>query len=174
MFISRNGNQRSGAIFLILCGLAVYMAIPISDYDGFFVTGKNVIDQSPNELTRNWRRETVARVSGAIEMLARPGEKVLSFWPGYVFETSAFPYSGLECDSGLTFSAKLSSEQLARYHIASRGQIETAIQSRTPRIVVVGNQEYWRKPRQPYVDALTRAGYAINRKIDDTLIYIRP
>jgi hypothetical protein len=174
LVISVGRSQRSRAVFLMLCGLVAYMAIPITDYTGFFVTGKNVIDDSPNERTRNWRLGTVARVSEAIDTLARPGERIVSFWPGYVFETSAFPYAGLECDSGLTFSAKLGSEQLAKYHIASRGQIETDIQSRIPRIVVVGNQEYWRKPRQPYVDALTRAGYAIDRKIDDTLIYIRP
>jgi hypothetical protein len=172
--ISVSQSQRSRAVFLMLCGLTAYMVIPITDYEGFFATGKNVIAHSPNEGPRDWRLETVSRVSVAIDTLARPGERIVSFWPGYVFATSAFPYAGLECDSGLTFSAELSPEKLAKYHIASRGQIETDIQSRIPRIVVVGNQEYWHKPRQPYVDALARAGYAIDRRIDDTLIYIRP
>jgi hypothetical protein len=174
LVISGSRSQRSRTVFLILCGLAVYMLIPISDYDGFFVTGNNVIDQSPSERTLNWHLESVDRVSAAINTLARPGERIVSFWPGYVFQTSAVPYAGLECDSGITFSSKLNSEQLASYHIASRGKIEADIHSRIPRIVVVGNQEYWRKPRQPYVDALTRAGYAIYRKIGDTLIYTRP
>lgn len=173
LVISGRQSQRSRTVVLILCGLAAYMAIPITDYEGFFATGKNVIAHSPNEGPRDWRLGSVSRVSGAIDTLAQPGEKIISFWPGYLIEASAFPYPGLECDSGLTFSAELSPEQLAKYHIASRGQIETDIQSRIPRIVVIGNQEYWHKPRQPYINALARAGYAIDRKIGDTLIYIR-
>ena len=115
-------------------------------------------------------------VSRTIETLAHPGETVISFWPGYLVESTAAPYSGLECDTGITFSEKLNPNQLVAYHIASRGRVERAILSRTPRIVVLGNQEYWqqfRQSQQPYAEALARAGYAVSRQIGGALVYLR-
>ena len=111
-------------------------------------------------------------VSKAIDQLAAPGEKVMSFWPGYVFGTQAAPFPGFENDSGLHISALLTAGQRFKYHILCPSQIGAQIEAHIPRIVILGNQEYWHKPKQPYAEALVRTGYRCARLIGNTSIYV--
>ena len=88
----------------------------------------------------DWSLERVIEVSRAIDQIAKPGEEVASFWPGYVFQTGAIPFPGLENDFGLLISERLSPAQRLKYHILSSTEIEDDFAAHTPRIVVLGDQ----------------------------------
>jgi len=173
LFTSWDGKRRPKVVFALICTMLIYLAIPVTDYTRYFGVGPHTIIPSPSESRADREIERVRMVSRTIKALVHPGETVVSFWPGYIVESTATPYSGLECDTGITFSAKLSPEQLAAYHIASRGQIEDAIRSRIPRIVVLGNQEYWQQSRQPYIRVLASAGYVVARQIGGAFVYLK-
>jgi hypothetical protein len=154
----------------VLAALAIYLVAPINDYKEFVITGDCL--GVPGEGAANWNPVMVRAVSRSINELAAPGEQVMSFWPGYVFGTHAAPFPGFENDSGLPHSALLVAGQRSKYHIVCRSQIEAQIGTRRPRIVVLGNQEYWHQPKQPYMEALVHSGYHCVRLIENTSIYI--
>jgi len=149
--------------------LAIYLAAPVNEFRSFVLTGTGF--GVPGEGPANWNPKTVLAVSKTVDRLAAPGEEVMSFWPGYLFGTKAAPFPGFESDSGLACAARLTGAQRTRYHIVSRPQVEADIAAHIPRIVVLGNQEYWHDAKQPYVEALLRSGYHRVRLIEDTSIY---
>jgi hypothetical protein len=167
------GIHSRRSLRMAVCGvsLAIYFASAIGDYRKYFITGEGLNGIYFKNDPANWTLPAVRAVSAAIDELAGPGEMVMSFWPGYSFESRALPYPGFENDTGRTFSAALTDNQLTKYHVVSRSRIQTAIVGGIPRIVVVGNQEYRREPKQPYVEALERSGYVVARVIGGTSIY---
>jgi hypothetical protein len=169
-----NGNRRT-LLRTAICGvsLAMYFALAIGDYRKYFITGEGLNGIYFKKDPANWTLPAIRSVSGVIDELANPGERVMSFWPGYIFESKAIPYPRFENDSGRTISVTLTDSQLTNYHLVRRSSIEAEIADRIPRIVVVGNQEYWHEPQQPYVEALERSGYVVARIVGGASIYTR-
>jgi len=97
----------------------------------------------------------------------------MGFWPGYIFETKSSPYPGFESDCGRIFSAALSPAQVTKFHMVSPAAIVAEITLKAPRIVIIGNQEYWVESKQPYVEALKQSGYVVARRIGGASIYVR-
>ncbi len=149
--------------------LTIYVCAPIGEYRRFLIRGNGI--GLPIEPAVNWKPDTIAGVSKAIDKLAVPGERVMSFWPGYMLTSKASEFPGMENDSGLACSALLSAAQQAKYHIASRPQIEAELAAHKVRIVVLGNQEYLNLHKQPYAAVLLRSGYHVAAVIGDTSIY---
>lgn len=169
-----NGKRRTW-LRTAICGasLAIYCAVAIGDYRKYFITGEGLNGIYFKKDPANWTLPAVRAVSGVVDELANPGERVMSFWPGYIFESKAIPYPRFENDAGRTISATLTDSQLTKYHLVWRSGIEAEIAGRKPRIVVVGNQEYWHEPQQPYVEALERSGYVVARMVGGASIYTR-
>jgi hypothetical protein len=169
----RSGQEKVWLKVAVCTGAVLYVAASIPDYRKYFITGEGLNGIYRKKDPFNWTLPAVSAVSRAIDEFAVPGEPVMSFWPGYMIESKAAVYRGFEADSGRMFSAALSLEQLMKFHLASRAGVETDIATRIPRIVVMGNQEYWHESQQPYVDALDRAGYLVARRMGNTSIYMR-
>jgi Dolichyl-phosphate-mannose-protein mannosyltransferase len=168
-------GKRSTLLKTAICGasLSIYFAMVIGDYRKYFITGEGLNGIYFKKDPANWTLPAVRAVSGAVDEFANSGESVMSFWPGYIFESKAIPYPRFENDAGRTISATLTDSQLTKYHLVSRSIIEAEIAGRKPRIVVVGNQEYWHEHQQPYVEALERSGYVVARIVGGASIYTR-
>lgn len=80
------------------------------------------------------RAQTVAAI---IDVNTSPGEEVLSSWPGYLFETHAVQFPGLESDFAPAVAASLSPED-ARHHLrATVSRVEQAIRNQRTRLVTL-------------------------------------
>jgi hypothetical protein len=171
--LGRSTQEKAWLKVAVCIGAVLYVAASMPDYRKYFITGEGLNGIYRKKDPVNWTLAAVSAVSRAIDEFAAAGEPVMSFWPGYMVESRAAVYPGFEADSGRMFSAALSPEQLMKFHIASRADVDTELAARIPRIVVKGNQEYWRESPRPYVDALERSGYVVARKIGNTSIYLR-
>ena len=166
-------EERTKRYLLAACGtlLLVFVISAIPDYRRFLITGDNVFGIGGPAGAHNWRISTITEMSRAIDERIRPGERVMSLWPGYVFQSMAEPYAGLENNAGTYFGDRLSPAKQARYHILSPRGILADIASHVPRLVVVGNQETMRLGRKPFEEMLARSGYKVAREIGDSRLW---
>ena len=171
--LAGNRKERKRLIAGICLGTLFYLAPTMADCRKYFISGESLNGIYRNKDPEDWTLATVRAVSRGVDELAVPGERVMSFWPGYIIGSKATPYPGFESDCGRIFAGALSAEQLSKFHIVSGANIEAEIDARAPRIVVVGNQEYWSESRRRYVAALERSGYGIARQVRNTSIYVR-
>ena len=163
-------SATAGVCLVLLAGFA---ASAVPSFWRYCVTGYHVMGVKDPEDAHNWTLDKVTEVSREIDQLARPKEEVGSFWPGYIFASKANPYPGYENDFGWMITAKLTDDQRARYHILSRLDMEAGFAGHAPRIVVVGNQEFFDgAPRVSACAAILRYyHYASVRTIGDTSIF---
>lgn len=82
------------------------------------------------------RLSTVSRVAAAIDAGTRPGEEVLSSWPGYLFGTHARPVPGMENDFSPRNASTISAEKAHRYRMATIGDVEDWLRNRRTDVVV--------------------------------------
>jgi 4-amino-4-deoxy-L-arabinose transferase-like glycosyltransferase len=174
-------RARLGAAAACVALVGIYIAASANDFRRYLVTGDGVaglwqgVDKGDGKLQR------VREVSQAIDQIARPGETVASFWPGYIFQTKADPFPGFETDYAFLISEKLTPEQRARYHVLSRAEVEADFAAHRPRVVVLGNQipvkaaEHWRKLLEmegAFGRSLSAHEYVLVRSIGGTSIYV--
>lgn len=154
--------------------VAIFAAASAQDYVRFLKTGQDVIGIRVRDRANNWRIETVNAVSRGIDELAAPGERVMSFWPGYYLQSKADPLPGFENNTGRERAEALSPGELSKYHIVSGYQVARELAHHNPRLVVLGNQEYMRLESRPYEEMLVRSGYVAVRRIGHTSIWAAP
>jgi hypothetical protein len=85
-----------------------------------------------------WSLDAIEQVTSAIERHSEAEDFVLSFWPGFVFESGRQYLPGLENQFGIGLTNQLTPRQCRRYHIADYQQILTAFRLRRPKVVVIG------------------------------------
>lgn len=156
-----------------LMALVAFVSVSVADARSYLVTGNNSYGIASREEAVNWRIDTIVAVSRGIEEVLRPGEQVMSLWPGYIFQSHVDPYPGLENHTGLYVAPRLSPIQLSRYRIISRGQVEAEVDARRPQLFVVGNQDSMGVDGTPYTKMLAEHGYRVVRVIADASIYER-
>jgi hypothetical protein len=166
-------KPRKVATSLIFACLAIFVSVSIIDVRRYLVTGDGVIGLSGAQDAINWRIDTVRAISRSIDAIISPGEPVMSFWPGYIFESKAVPVSGFENNFGLLVSAPLSPASLSQYHIVSLQRIIAELRAREPRVVVLGNQDYIGEYMALYGKALRTNSYLPVRNIGASSIYLR-
>jgi len=174
------GSRRERLVAVAGCVLlaAVYLAASVNDFRKYLITGEGIPTVRWAHDKDDWRQQRIIEVSQAIDQIARPGEIVASFWKGYIFQTQASPFPGLEADSGLPIAGKLTPEQRARYHILSWEQIQANFAAHVPRVVVVQNNQEHKSILVPEVmgdaakSSLLTNGYTLVRSIGDTSIYV--
>jgi hypothetical protein len=167
-------DRRKKSHLLMACGsvLLVFVVSAIPDYRRFLSTGTQVADGPAR--APNWRIPAISAVSRAIDEQIRPAERVMSLWPGYIFQSKAEPYAGLENNSATYFADdRLSPSEQVRYHILSPRSIQADIAAHRPRLVVIGNQESMMgvKP-EPFEKVLASNGYKVVRKIGDSKLWL--
>jgi 4-amino-4-deoxy-L-arabinose transferase-like glycosyltransferase len=103
-----------------------------------------------------------ARAAAAfVEARTRPGEAVLTPWPGYLFGTHAVPVAGLENDFAPHVAAALSADDAQRYRMATITDVERMIREHRTRVVVY---KHWVEVAPPVPDwrgELDRSGYLL-------------
>ena len=161
--------------------LGVYLAASFPDFRKYLISGDgiNAVEAAPDK--EDWKLPRVLEVSGAIDQVASPGETVASFSPGDIFQTKTTPFPGLENDFGLPISARLTSQQRARYHVLSPGDVEADFAAHRPRIVVLRNQvlvsltakgdRKW-NTGEDFKSVLRAQGYTLVRSIGGISIYV--
>lgn len=181
-FLTTRWARRTTVVTSTACVLAVacYIAASVHDFRRYLVTGSDVAGVEPG-LERDFRLEHVLAVSRAIDQVAAPGEAVASFWPGYIFQSHAEPFPGLENDFALPIADQLTSEQRRRYHVLSPAEVEADFAVHTPRIVVLREHiitptdvEFRRKLRlleDRFRDSLALDGYRHLSSVGDLSIY---
>jgi hypothetical protein len=110
------------------------------------------------------RISDVQAVSRAVDRVAHRGDLVLSFWPGFVYETDARQFPGLESDfapAGVA-NAHLSAARAAEYHMLSTAGMKQAINSHAVRVIVLGKGAA--NLGVPWRRLITAAGY---RPVDE-------
>ena len=170
--IARDGREKRNLLVGCAIILVAFVASSIPAYRRFLVTGDQVSGIRGREMASNWRMAAIGRVSQAIDERIRPGERVLSLWPGYIFQSTAQPYSGLENNSGTSLAGRLSRAQQARYHMLPPSAFLADIAAREPRLVVLGNHEYADVVTEPFEKALVSSGYKVEWRLGDTTLWM--
>ncbi len=123
-----------------------------------------------------WRLDSYRQVSQVIAANTRPGEVVLSFWPGFVFESGRGYFPGLENDYALRLMEKQPPDLRAEYHLTSYQQIMRAIDTQETTVLVIHPRinEYFETISAAQVQAFhaaVDANYSRIANIDDIEIY---
>jgi hypothetical protein len=153
--------HRTAAIALI----AMYVvAAPVHAYH-FVISGQQVPGVSGAPDAKNWRIETLRRISSEIDA-HNPGHRpFLTFWPGYAVESESPVVAGLENHFGLLVAHQLDATRRRRLILMSTDEVGRQIDE-GDRLVVLGNwvdRESWR-PR------LAAAGYRVVARVEDAEI----
>jgi hypothetical protein len=154
--------------------LAGFVASAVPSFRRYLVTGERVIGIKNIDDAPNWTLDRVAEVSVAIDRLAMPREEIGSFWPGYIFASTANPYPGFENDFGWMITGKLTDSQREKYHILTQSDVEAEFAAHSPRVVVLGNQEFF--DGAPLVSACAKIlranNYVAVSAVGDTSIFV--
>ncbi len=175
-YLARSRSLRAVALAGVVCAilLASFLAFGVRSFKWYLFTGDNVPGIMEQRNTRRWSLEQVTAVSAAIDQLTMPGEQVLSFWPGYIFASSADPYPEFENQFGMGISGHLSPEKQQKYHIISEAGIHDAVASHRARIAVVGNHGTFEGGTDYFatIGLLEANGYRVVRRMGSkTLIF---
>ena len=120
------------------------------------------------------RLSSVRDVTRAIDAASAPGERVLAFWPGYLFGSHAKVVPGFENDFSMegVLNAKLSEAEARRYRLISPRHMTDVIAGRRSRLIVLGPLGYWTQ-RRDWLSLVLRSGYRPIAGIGLTRIYER-
>jgi hypothetical protein len=154
----------------------IYVSQGASDARDYLGSGVGVPGIGGHLDAVNFKVSSVQSVSRALDQIAQPGERVISFWPGYLFASKASPLPGTENNFGAFVAGRLDPEQRIRYHIVDDSEIAADMARHTPRIVIVGPLDDPRGGPVSDLDAhraaLSAAGYQVVRTIDGVFIYV--
>ena len=116
------------------------------------------------------RIDSIERVAAIVDERTRPGEQVLTSWPGYLFGTHARPVPGTENDFAAHAALELSPSEADRHQLATGVELESQIRERRPRVVVF---KVWHElPPKPDWDELAESsGYRLVEDVDSVRIY---
>jgi 4-amino-4-deoxy-L-arabinose transferase-like glycosyltransferase len=156
---------------LALLGGYVASAVPI--FQEYLYTGREVLGAGGPANASNWTLQQVTAVSLAIDQFASPGEKVASFWSGYIFASWADPYPGFENNFGSFVARELPEERRRKYRIVSDPEINLMFARHAPRLAVIGNQGLWSGGLDSVLctQMLQTYGYRPTRTVGHTVIY---
>ncbi len=153
--------------------LVIYLIAPVNDFHRYLVTGEGIPGLERVKDKEDWRVERILEVSRAINGLTRPGETVISLWPGYLFQTHTVPLPSMESDFSLPVAARVSPERRRPYHLLTAAELDDAIANHRTRIVVLGNENRLMQEdaKDSVVSTLRSNGYELATSIGDTEIY---
>jgi 4-amino-4-deoxy-L-arabinose transferase-like glycosyltransferase len=115
---------------------------------------------------------SVRAVAARVDRLSRPGEDVLSSWPGYLIGTHAHAFQGYSNQFAPVAASKVSPAKRRLYRVASERELEELIRARVPRLVVYRN---WvtSPPFARWDDALRAGRYRRVATVETAAIYVR-
>lgn len=136
----------------------------------FTVFGQWVPGIGKVKYANDWRLETIHEAAEEIDRLGA-GRPVITWWPGYLLETRAETYPGMENQFRLDVIDKLTPAQRTRYRIITDLEVIDAVRDGKAGVVLVGNA-LPPEPRGIVELMLVRRGYRLERSIHNLNIYI--
>jgi hypothetical protein len=132
-------------------------------------------------LTRGeWSLGSYQQVTEAIEANSSPGDLVLSFSPGYVFESGRHYLPGLTNDFVFHILNRITLEERSQYQVVSKEEIVQSIAARAPQVIVTGRRrcmnEFYADLSPEEVQAFRAAvdsNYSLVSKVDAVEVYRR-
>jgi Dolichyl-phosphate-mannose-protein mannosyltransferase len=114
----------------------------------------------------------VQDVNDDIAARTTSGEIVVASWAGYVYGTGARPLPGLENAFAPHEAAAITPTEARHYHVASVADVERAVRSRAPQLIVV---KIWHDlpPIPAYETAAREGGYQLSTVVNTVRIYSR-
>lgn len=158
-------------IATIMILLILYISPMPFELSRYLSNGVGVIGIYSAENAINYRMNSVRQVSTEIDRQTRPGESVLSLWPGYLVESRARCLPGMESHVGLFIAPRLSPDALERYRILSQSGIERGLAHHDPCLVVLGNEETMHPYGPLYQKMVERYGYQVVHHLGNASIY---
>jgi len=117
----------------------VFVAATPPELHRFAKTGVGVPVLGKEEPPGNWSLATMRRIAAKLDELTRPGEEVISLWPGHLVGSHAAVVPGYENQHTFTKGLKRSDEERARYHMPLIQDQAKLIMAHHTRLIVVGN-----------------------------------
>jgi hypothetical protein len=135
----------------------------------------------------SWEMSSSRRVAQAIEANSAPGDAVLSFWPGYVYQSGRNYFPGMEDQFVYRILSRISHDDRERYHIVSKDQVLNALSTRAVSVIVLVPrvQHYFDAPWMlEYYDnlspeeiraflAVLDANYSLVARVGEVAVYRR-
>jgi 4-amino-4-deoxy-L-arabinose transferase-like glycosyltransferase len=117
-----------------------------------------------------WRISTVRAVSRKIDELAREDAYVVSWWPGYLVETSAKILPGLENNFGRIIAGKLDIDRRRQYGVLTHAELMRRLEQGAYPAVPGRNEN----PDTVAIRiALQTMGYEVRAQVGGTEIYVK-
>jgi Dolichyl-phosphate-mannose-protein mannosyltransferase len=155
----------------LTAALVFYLAVPLVELpraaSGGYLGGGDYIADT-------LRPSAVRAVTREIDAHSRPGERVLAFWPGYLFGSHADPVPGFENDFATqgVVNAGYSDAKARRYLLASPEFVDEEIRRRRAPLVAIGPLGDWTK-RHDSMPLILRSGYRVVARAGVTSILTR-
>jgi hypothetical protein len=118
--------------------------------------------------------EDISAVSDAIDEHTDPGEVVISFWPGHLYESEAEQLHGIETDfaDAAIRQTGVSQERAREYEMISAEEVESMIRAGSVPTVVFGSYGAFGL-RQPFLDILAESSYTPVETVGPVTVYKR-
>jgi len=152
------GGERAVKAVLV-AGVATYVLLGAADVYRF--TARN-----PEN-----RIGAVQDVATLVAANTRPGEEVVTGWPGYLFGSSAIPAAGLENDFAPHEASFLSAEKAHRYRMATVADVAAMIRTHRTRLVVAKTWENNLPPVADFEGEARRSGYRLLAEVNTVKVF---
>jgi hypothetical protein len=125
-----------------------------------------------------WSLKSYRDLSSRVREITEPNDVVLSFWPGYVYESGRRHVAGLENHFALRISPKLGKTRRGAYKLVDRETIVDATRRALPDAIILGAwmREFDRgleeSERQDYL-SLVAESYTLNAEVDGVRVFLR-
>jgi len=162
----KKGYLAAGCAIMLL----VFTTSAVPGCRRFLSSGVGVTGIDPGRAS-DWRISGITAVSHSIDERIHPGERVMSLWPGYIFQSKAEPWAGLENNSATFLAEGLSPGQRTEYHVLSPSDIMAEIAAHAPKLVVLGNQDSMLVEAEPFERMLARSGYKLAVQIGNAQLW---
>lgn len=121
--------------------------------------------------TRQWTLPEIRAVSRLVDSVTAPGDQVITWWPGYLLESHAVPFPGMENHFGIGLAA---GSRGVAFGISDE-QVLSAIREKKAPLVVLGN---WAggvlaERRAEFEQVIRAAGWTEVGAVGDTLVFRR-
>ena len=162
--------------FIKKVGLLVagfYMLSGVLAFYNYTYIGNGVEGIWNHANTFDYKLSTVKQVARELDRLAK-GQRVISFWPGYLVECHCIAESRTENDFGLWVSPKVTPAEAAQYKVITSVEVDELLEKHDPKAVVIRSADIWGGWGISFRDALRKNGYQLVRKIGRAEIYSLP
>ncbi len=174
LYSARN-TIAAGAAGMLLCAIFLY-SFP-ENIKRSFQTGRAVAGSPSRRIDMSWRLDGVRQTAAIINSETAPGERVAASWPGYLINSHALAWPGLENHFGITIADNISREERQHYKLETYDRMRGNIEGADTRLVISGyhdNRDYPINKKKYSLRELARMNsYAQIGKIGGARIYSR-